>query len=270
MGLVERFQHDDIEGIRVGRFKGKINTTCLLYRLGSTLIDTGPPNQWHMVRRFISERSLDQVLVTHHHEDHSGNMSAIQKTLKPELYSPAGSIPRLADGFPLRFYQKVVWGRPRPVASRPLPEKLEIDGGYVLVPIHAPGHSVDMTCFLEPERGWLFGGDIYVSQNNRYLRQDEQLAEAIRSLRLVLQQDFDTLFCAHRGLVTSGKEALQKKLENLQNLCNRAQAYQGEGRSIREITRMILGREDLMTLFTWFHYSKMNLIRACLKVEIDW
>ena len=44
--MIERIEHHEVEGIRVGRFGSQINTTCIVYRLGSTVIDVGPPNQW--------------------------------------------------------------------------------------------------------------------------------------------------------------------------------------------------------------------------------
>lgn len=37
----QRLRHGDVEGLRVGRFGGKVNTTCILWRIGDTLIDTG-------------------------------------------------------------------------------------------------------------------------------------------------------------------------------------------------------------------------------------
>ena len=64
-----------------------------------------------------------------------------------------------------------------------------------------------MTCFLEPERGWLFSGDLYISGRTRYLRADESVADTIDSLRRFLEVDFGTLFCSHRGPIADGKEA---------------------------------------------------------------
>ena len=57
MGVVERFEHQGVEGLRTGRFNLGINTTCILYRIGSTIVDTGPPNKWSTVRRLLCERS---------------------------------------------------------------------------------------------------------------------------------------------------------------------------------------------------------------------
>ena len=44
-------------GTRVGRFNLGINTTFIVYRMGDTLIDTGPSNQWREVSRYWSAAS---------------------------------------------------------------------------------------------------------------------------------------------------------------------------------------------------------------------
>jgi len=262
--MTERFRHADVEGIRVGRFPLRYNTTCILYRLGSTVIDTGPPNQWRRVRAFLAERVVRQVVVTHYHEDHSGNLAPIRRAFAAPIYAPGPGLAELGSGFPLRAYQRLFWGRPEPVRARELPRQVPLDGGGALEAIPAAGHSADMTCLLERERGWLFAGDLYIASRTRLLRQDEDLGAEIASLRRILAYDFDTVFCAHRGVLAAGKAALGRKLDFLESLCQRVAHLHRQGRSREEITRQLLGREGLMTLATGYHFSKRNLIVACL------
>ena len=261
--MIERIEHADVEGIRVGRFASQINTTCIVYRLGSTVIDTGPPNQWRTVRRFLAERQVDRVVVTHHHEDHAGNLARAGRAFEAEVLAPAGGLEPLARGFPLKPYQHLVWGRPRRVRPATVGGEIDLGGGRTLRPVAAPGHSADMTCFLDAERGWLFTGDLYISSRTRYLRADEDLGAQLESLRRILELDFDTVFCSHRGVVAAGKEALAAKLRFLEELCERVRHLRREGRSVGEITRALLGREDLMSFLTGFHFSKRHLIAAC-------
>ncbi len=265
---MERIEHEGVEGLRVGRFGSQINTTCILYRLGSVVVDTGPPNQWRAVRRFLGERAVERVVVTHHHEDHGGNLARIGAAIggerAPEVFSPAGGIEALATGFRLRPYQKIIWGRPDRVEARPLPESIPLDGGGALRPIPAPGHSADMTCFLEPDRGWLFGGDLYISSKTRYLRQDESVADTIASLRRILELGFGTLFCSHRGPIERGQDALRRKLGFLEELRGRVGELRERGLSESEMTRRLLGREGWMRWITLGHFSKRNLVRSCL------
>ncbi|MBV8200888.1 MAG: MBL fold metallo-hydrolase [Acidobacteria bacterium] len=263
--MIERLQHAEVEGIRVGRFAQRYNTTCILYRLGSTVIDTGPPNQWRLVEAFLAERAVRQVVVTHYHEDHGGNLAPIRRAFGAPLYAPRQGLAELGSGFPLRLYQRLFWGRPEPVRAQELPPRLALDGGGALEAIPAAGHSADMTCLLARERGWLFAGDLYIAAKVRLLRQDEDLQAEIASLRRVLACDFDTLFCAHRGVLSDGKAALRRKLDFISSLCQQVADLDRQGRGLPEITRLLLGREGLMTLVTGWHFSKRNLIAACLR-----
>jgi glyoxylase-like metal-dependent hydrolase (beta-lactamase superfamily II) len=267
MGLVERIECDGVEGLRVGRFGGKINTTVALYRVGSTVIDTGPPNQWQAVRRFLLEKPLTQVVATHHHEDHAGNLAVIARELGCPVLAPAESLPALADGFHLQYFRRIIWGSPRGrVRATPIPDEIPLGPGSHLVPIPTPGHSHDLTCYLEPHRGWLFGGDLFIAPKILYLRRDEDLGAMMESLRLIQRYDFETVFCSHRGPVPGGKKALKKKLEYLEALCDQAGASHRAGAGAKEITRRLLGKESMMSWITAGDYSKRNLITACLRL----
>lgn len=264
MSIVERLRYRDLEAIRVGRFTSQLNTTCILYRLGSTVLDTGPANQWRHVRRFLAEKEIRRILVTHHHEDHSGNLAPIRRRWNPELLAPESGRALLAEGFPVQTYRRVVWGKPRRVETRPLPEQLELESGIRLRAIHTPGHSPDSTCFLEPDRGWLFTGDLYIAARPRYLRRDEDIGGYISDLRRVLQEEFQIVICSHRGVLESGREALGNKLDNLVSLCERARDLSNLGLTTREVTTRLIGREDRMAWISRGHFSKRNLVEACL------
>ena len=261
----ERIDHQGVEGLRIGRFGSQINTNCIVYRIGSVVVDTGPPNVWRTVRRFLRERGVGRVVVTHHHEDHGGNLAAIRADLGGEVFAPAGGIEPLAAGFRLRPYQRIIWGRPGRVRPEPLPDEIELDGGGALRAVAAPGHSSDMTCFFEPERRWLFSGDLYISSRTRYLRADESVRDTIASLRRVLELDFGTLFCSHRGPIDDGKAALGRKLGFLEELCGRVGELHERGLPEAAITRELLGREGWMRWITLGHFSKRNLVRGCLE-----
>ena len=265
MGEVERVSLGGVEGIRVGRFPGAINTTVLVYRIGDALIDAGPPNQWRVLRDFVREKPVKRVILTHHHEDHSGNVRPLQREFGLPVSAPAKAVPLLADGYKIHFYRQVVWGKPLPAKVDPIPEAIELGGGLRLLPIFSPGHSPDMTCFLEPNRGWLFSGDLFVAALPRYLRSDEDFPQQVESLRRIIEHEFDTLFCAHRGVVEKGRQAFRRKLEYLESLRGRARALREKGREVRQITRELLGKEDLLSWISGGHFRKSNLIEACLK-----
>ena len=259
-----RFGHEGVEGLRTGRYNLGISSSCIVYLLGATVIDTGPPNQWPVVRRFLQERNVEQVLVTHHHEDHGGNGARLQRELEATVFFPPSGVTLARDGFPLRAYQRVIWGTPKRFVPQAMPDELSVGGGFRLRAVHAPGHSPDMTCYLEVERGWLFTGDLYITSKPLFFRADENMDEQIESLRRVVDLEFETVFCAHRGVVTDGQRAIRAKLDYLISLRDEIQHLHSEGRSVAEITKTLLGREKLTSLITLYHFSKRNLVRACL------
>ncbi len=261
----ERLRHGDVEGLRVGRFGGKLNTTCILWRIGDTLVDTGPPTEWRPVRRFVAEHPLARVVVTHHHEDHAGNLARLAKAGEAQILAPSESLVPLADGFPLQLYRRLIWGRPRRVRAVPLPPSVDLADGGSLEPVLLPGHSPDMTCFLERRRRVLFSADLYIARRQRYLRADESLVGILASLRRALELDFDTLLCSHRGVVEEGRHRLRQKLEYLEELCERAAGLADGGLEVGEISRRLLGPEDRVSRLSRLHYSKRNLIHGCLE-----
>ncbi len=262
--MTDRIEFEGVEGLRVGRFGGSITSTCIVYRIGRTAIDTGPPNQWHRVRQFLHERNTDTVLITHHHEDHSGNGARLQRDLTATVFMPSNGVDLVRNGFPLRLYQRVVWGTPNTFTPKAVPDELALSDGYRLRPIASPGHSPDMTCYLAVDRGWLFTGDAYIASQPKFFRADENVVQQIETLHALLEHEFDTVFCAHRGVVRKGRDALRQKADYLTTLREEVRRRHDRGESVTAITRHVLGREPIMSALTGFHFSKRNLIRACL------
>ena len=260
----ERLSMGPLEGLKVGRFNFGVNTSFVLYRVGSTIIEAGPPNRWPQVRQFVKERPVETVLLTHHHEDHSGNAANLQELCQARVLAPALSLPLLSQGFPIQFYRRQVWGVPRPVIAEPLPEAWEDSAGYRWQVIPAPGHADDMVCLYEASQGWLFSADLYVASRVRYGRLEDRLELEMGSLRRVLQLPFEHLFCSHRGPVPRGRQAIQAKLDYLTDLRQQAYQLRQAGRTVSQITRQLLGREDHVSFLSGFHFCKSHLIRACL------
>lgn len=264
MSLIQHLSHGEVEGIRVGRFTSQINTSAIVYRVGETAIDAGPPNQWRFVRDFLQSRGVRRVLITHHHEDHSGNGAAIQQELNIPVLAPELSISYLEKGYPIQLYRRVIWGNPAKFRAEVLPRELKLAAGLSLQLLPAPGHAPDMVCFLIPQRGWLFTGDLFITPNPQFAREADHYRQEMESLREVLEHDFATLFCAHRGVVENGKEMLRRKLAYLEELHDRVREMRRAGKSLREIRLTLLGREGIMSWLTCFHFSRRNMIKALL------
>ena len=268
MPIRKRYQHDIVTGARVGRFDLGINTNFIVYRIDDTVIDCGPPNQWQYVKTFLGDKPIRQLLLTHHHEDHSGNANSIAASFNLTPLAPALSYEKLKQGYKIPPIQKLIWGNPVPVETVSLPDDLRLCDGSKVIPVHTPGHAKDLTCYFIPDKKWLFSGDLYISRSLKYLRADEDLSQLIDSIRKVLELDFEILFCPHRGIVEEGKQAMMDKLDNLLRLCEESQALKGQGMSEKQIVKKVLGKEDGISYLSAFNISKINLIREALKVSL--
>lgn len=265
----EHITYGPVDGLRAGRygFRPTLKTTC--YRVGHTLIDAGPPNQWRAIRRFATdqddEHGIDRVLLTHHHEDHAGNAARLQELLDVPVYAPEASLDRLRNGFSMETYRWIVWGRPSPIEAEPVPDTLTLADGTTLRTLPAPGHADDMVCYLAVEHGLLFSADLYITPRPQYLRFDEHAPRLIESIHNVLEHDFDTLLCAHRGVVEDGRRALSEKVKYMEALCGVVQRrYRYDKVAVPQIANEILGREGLLYWITGGDFSKRNLIASCL------
>ena len=267
----ERLAFGHLQGVRVGRFRAGVNSAVVVFRLGSTLIEAGPPNRWRQVREFALEHRVDTVLVTHHHEDHSGNAGYLKQQFGARILAPHSSLDCLSKGFPMQFYRRVIWGVPPRVEAEGVQDfaRFEDPSGNRWQVIPCPGHSPDMRCFLELREGWLFSADLYVASRVRYAPPGHRLDLEVESLERVLALPFTELFCAHRGHVAGGRQALRAKRDYLADLLGRARDLRGQGYTPAEITRRLLGAEDHVSLLTGFHFCKANLLRACLSQELE-
>lgn len=268
MPVRKQYEFQSVQGIKVGRLNAGINTNFIVYRIGDTLIDTGPSNQWRFVKPFVEQAPVNQLLLTHHHEDHSGNASRIAELCGITPKAPSLAYEKLAKGYKTPIVQKIVWGSPRPVQTESLSDVERLSDGTKVIPVHTPGHAKDLTCFHIPDNGWLFSGDLYIAKSLKYLRSDEDLPELINSIRKVLKLEFETVFCPHAGVIKDGKQALQTKLENLLGLCEKAQKLNQQGLGLAEITQQILGPEDGLSKLSRYNISKGNLIEGALKVAL--
>ncbi len=260
-----------VYGFRTGRFDFGINTTFIIYRIGETLIDAGPTNQWSTIKRVLKPLSIKTLLITHHHEDHSGNANRISKLKKLTPYAPLLGQDKLAKGYPTPLIQKIIWGSPLKVATQTLPESLIVnensDSQVEVIAIPTPGHAKDLTCLFLPKQKYLFSGDMYITKSLKYLRSDENLTQLVDSLRKLIKLDFEILFCPHRGIVEQGKKALEEKLKNLLDLCNNSQQLMQDGLDEEQIVIKLLGPEDRLAKMSKFNISKGNLIRQAMTFD---
>lgn len=269
MAIIHQIDHPAVGGIRVGRVNKKggyhLTASCIIYQIGSTLIDTGPSREQACIKTYFKDQSIERVLLTHYHEDHTGNGHFFESQHGATIYSHPNNHQRLRKGLKLSTVRKMTFGNVDAFNPQQLASSIALDNNHRLDAIHTPGHTDDLCCFHEAEQGWLFTGDLYVSNKLKYMTDEEDINDWIASLRHVLSLDFDTLFCSHRAVVNNGKKALTEKLDFFINIQQQVSHLHQQGYSAKKIRRQLLGREDATSYLSFFHMSRQNIVNACLK-----
>lgn len=266
MNIVKKIKFGDIEGYQLGYGPiGKPLMSVFLYVIDGIVIDSG---QSHM-RRYIVEqlrgKSLEQLLLTHHHEDHSGNAAAIGNALGIPIFGHPLTVKKMRKRFRIQPYQHIIWGRSQPASLLPLPTIIQ-SNRYRFRPIHTPGHSKDHTVFIVESEGWLFSGDLYLGDRIKYFRSDENIATQITSLKTILNYQFDSLFCAHNPAQTGAREHLKRKLDYLENICGTVRELGEKGLSENEIVqKMDKGNDRWVKCITLGNASFANMIRSAIQ-----
>jgi len=238
------------------------------FLIDGLLVDCGPPAVERELMQWAARASIEQLFVTHHHEDHAGNAAALARVLGERARTTPATVPLVAAPAPIHLYRRVIWGSPTPATLMPVEGTLATaHHRFAILP--TPGHSFDHACLHEPERAWVFTGDLYIHERVRYLRADEDLVALARSLRRVAALSPRLLACAHAGFVAEPVRAIERKLGFWRELAIRAQRLAKEGLSAAAVSRRVLGREGLLTYVTAGHFSKVNLARALLAIDCD-
>lgn len=263
MNIAETKKFGEIEAIKLGFGPiGPPPMSVYLYILDGLVIDTGQRHMQKTVIELLGGKKLRKVLLTHHHEDHSGNVSSIRRHYGIEAFGHPLTVQKMATGFRILPYQHLVWGRSEKTRLLPLGDAVE-SSRHKLVPVHTPGHSKDHTVFWEKSYGWLFSGDLYLGQHIKYFRSDEKIGEQIASLKKVLKLDFESLFCAHNPSPQNGKPKLKQKLQFLEDIVGQVQKYKGMGLNQEVISKeMDPGNDKLFKLVTMGNISFANILRS--------
>jgi glyoxylase-like metal-dependent hydrolase (beta-lactamase superfamily II) len=264
--MLQTTQLDAVTQFRLARtILGRNLYQVAAYFVDGLLIDTGFDYVAERFYQALRNQNVEQIVNTHHHEDHVGANYLFEqrqglKALAHQLALPLIEKPPRK----LKPYRDVVWGVPKPAHPAAIGATISTPK-YSFRVLPLPGHSPDHIGLYEPQQGWLFSGDLFLSVKVRVLRYDEDVLAAMDSLRRVIALPLQRLFCGSGKVFDNPGEVLSKKLAFYEEIQQHAQALHQKGWEPEKIRDAVLGKEGVWPWLSQGEFSKLNLVKAFLK-----
>jgi glyoxylase-like metal-dependent hydrolase (beta-lactamase superfamily II) len=267
MNVIETFEFEKIKGFKFGKsLFGKPKLFSHIYFIDGLMIDTGHTKMASKIFHQVKDLPVKQIFITHHHEDHSGNITAMQSHFDCPVYASDLCSEMMKSPPPISFAQKISWGT-RPSFQNIIPTSgfIETDNyKFEIIPI--PGHAVDMVALYEPNKKWLFSADLYVNSYIAYFLENESTLDQINSIKRILELDFDVMLCGHNPQFKNGKEKLKKKLLFLEKLFEDIYNLYEKKFSAEQIFKKLKYKEFwYVRIMSNGHLSKLNMVKSVIR-----
>ncbi len=267
MKTVDSFKHNEVLGMKFGHgLFSKPKMFVHTYFIDGLLIDTGQSNCRRQVLSAIKDLNVEQVLITHYHEDHSGNIKGVKQLFDVPVYASEKCCEIMKNPPRISLPQKILWGN-REAQHNLIPLENTIETTNFTFEIHPiPGHAIDMIALYEPNRKWLFSADLYVNSYIGYFLKEESMATQIQSIKKVLNLDFEVLFCSHNPQFKGGRKLLEKKLVFFENFFESVRVLHDKGFSPKEIFKHLgLKEHGYIKQFSSNSLSKFNMVNSVVR-----
>lgn len=267
MLLKKNFNQQTINDVHIAKgtvaIQGiKLSVHCFV--VDGVLIDTGSKSLEKEFIPFFKQQIIDQVVITHFHEDHTGSAAFLQKELRLPIYMKDIMINYCEKKADYPMYRKIFWGKRSPFHAMAIGKTFSSRNATWDV-IDTPGHAIDHVAFLNRETGQLFTGDLYVQEKTKIVLREESIPTIIDSLKRVLTYDFEDVYCCHAGYLEHGRDALQKKLDYLLELQEKILKLYEDGVSPRQICNTLFQKKYPITVFSLGEWDSLNIIHSVIK-----
>jgi len=229
------------------------------YLIDGLLIDSGPYSLAKEAIEFFNAHIIEQVFLSHIHEDHAGMAYWLQEKMQIPIYLHEGSLEEARREPELAKYRLGIWGRRKAFNAEPINDTIKT-GSYVFDVIDSPGHCPYHKVLHEKTKGWLFSGDLLNNLKPKSVMFDENTNDTILSIRKVLDLDFTTVFCAHTGIRKNAKNLFLKKLNYLLELQKDTQVLRNRGFSNTEIVEQLFPGPDPISSLSGGEFSSYYLV----------
>lgn len=198
------------------------------------IVDPGPDLAEHVdaLLDALSGESVDHLLITHTHRDHSPAAAAVKAATGARTYG-FGPHARSADGTTVE-----AGGDHSFVPDHVMKDGDTLGGrGWNLAAVHTPGHTCNHLCFALPEEGVLFSGDHVMGWSTSVIAPpDGDMAAYRASLARLLDRDDRRYWPTHGPAIDTPKPFVQAFIAHRQE------------RSAAILARVAAGDGDIATI----------------------
>ena len=267
---VRKFNYE-FDGVHYYRFSiyrlGNNVQTVYTFVLDNLLIDTAQRYNRENILKVAKQHDINKIILTHHHEDHTGNVAFLMNELNIDAYAHPTAVKIMGKGYRMSPLAKLMNGSVEKAVLKPISTEDRIQTAhYTLEPIYTPGHCDDHYCYYERNKGWLFSGDLYVADKIKYFANYESLLTQIDSIKKLVALDFDTLFCSHNPKTHGGKQRLQNKLQFFEDFAGTVKQYYEQGHNARQIFALMGMKENYLNKYiTLGGFCAENMVHSVVK-----
>lgn len=255
--MITKIQHPGVLQLSMSnRISRAVGYSVSAYVTHGELVDCGPPSAEREMSSLLGELRPQAAWITHHHEDHAGNIELLARRGVP-IGATAATLDYCRAPHALPFYRRITWKSPRPLSSAVMPAT---QGALEL--ITSPGHCRDHNILWDADDATLFAGDLYLGVKVRVAHPDENPTLLSRSLRSAAALEPRRMFDAHRGLVERPVHQLLAKAQWIDETVGEITRRVDAGWTDAAIRDDVLGREQWSGYFSAGEYSRTAYVRA--------
>ncbi|WP_156289643.1 MBL fold metallo-hydrolase [Oceanobacillus salinisoli] len=235
-----------------------------VYLVDGMLVDTGPENLQKEFIPFFEENEFGFVILTHSHEDHSGNAQWIQQKLNKPIYVYEKGISVCQQSVPYGEYRKISWGNREKFSPLPLQNTIQSNHQEWEV-IYTPGHASDHISIYDKLNGRMFTGDLFVSTKTKVIMRYESIPMIMKSIKKLLTYDFGAMFCSHSGYFKEGKKLLKQKLDFLEEVYDEVEKLYRKGYTISEMRNKLYPKQYPVIELSDGEINSLHIITFIIK-----
>ncbi|MGB0523571.1 MAG: MBL fold metallo-hydrolase [Flammeovirgaceae bacterium] len=270
MKITKTFEYDVIKGFKFGSWPfGKPSMYSHIYFVDGLLLDTGHSNMKQAVLAHIQPLPVEQIFLTHHHEDHTGNLQALQAYFSCKSFASTRCVELMRKPPKISFAQKLTWGdRPPNFNITAYTNPYFDTEHYRFEIVSIPGHAEDMVCLYEANQGWLFSADLWVNHYIRFFMRPESMKQQINSMKRVVKLDFEVLLCSHNPQFSDGKKKLQRKIQFMEDFYGQVAQFYHQGLSTSAIVKAMNLKESWpIRIMSGGELSTLNMVKSVIRDE---